>query len=371
MKGDTKLLMFVPYSTNRMNSAPCVRAYNMYHALKVCADVNVTLVSPPMWNSTAFKSIGSKIRGWDLLFSIYGRILSEMIQRIKKRKIDYVYIEGLATSLYSFDYVFLNALKKKNMPIFPYIRDLYWQYEGTLKPEKKWFKYSQMEYDWYLKNATALLFPSKLMADTVNFLEKYVLPPAGDASRCLKSEIPDTKNITFISAISPMMGIDILMEAMEIVVTEHPDAHCTIVGRGDNEIIEKWKNKNYVTFATDKTYNDIPHILANTYAGVIPHPIMPYHDFGMPVKLFDFMSSGRPIVATKCSERTKFINDNDIGIITDDNPESLAEGILKLLDNRALAVRYGKNALLSVTNNHSWDHRAKELIRIMETFNRG
>ena len=254
MNSNIKLLMFVPYSINRMDSAPSIRAYNLYHALKVCADVNVTLVSPPIWDSDTFKSMFSKINGWDLLFSIYGRMLSAMIQWIKKRKIDYVYIEALATSLYRFDYIFLNALKKKDIPIFPYIRDLYWQYPGTLKPEKKWFKYSQREYDWYLKNAAALLFPSKIMSDTVDFPEKYVLSPAGDASRCLNREIPDNKNITFIGGISPKMGIEILMEAMTIVVKEYPDAHCTIIGHGDKEIINKWKNKDYVTFITDKTY---------------------------------------------------------------------------------------------------------------------
>jgi glycosyltransferase involved in cell wall biosynthesis len=325
-----------------MDSAPSIRAYNMYHALKVCADINVTLVSPPIWDSVALKAIGSKIKGWDFLFSIYGRMLSEMIHWIKKNEI-YVYIESLATSLHNFDYIFLNALKKKNIPIFPYIRDLYWKYEGTLKPEKKWFKYSQMEYDWYLKNATALLFPSKLMADTVDFTGKYVLPPAGDVSRCLSQEIPANKNITFISGLSPGIGIDILIKAMEIVVKEHPDAHCTIVGRGDQEIIDKWKDEDYVTFVTDKTYKDIPDILSNTYATVIPHPRTPYNDFAMSFKIFDYMSSGRPIVATNCTAQANFIKENDVGIITDDTPET-------------------------IKNNHSWDHRAKELIIIMEKY---
>ena len=368
MSSNTKLLMFVPYSINRMDSAPSIRAYNLYLALKDIADVNVTLVSPPIWDSNAFKSMSFKIKGWDFLFSIYGRMLSEMIHWIKKKKIDYVYIESLATSLYRFDYIFLNALKKKDIPIFPYIRDLYWKYEGTLKLEKKWFEYSQREYDWYLKNATALLFPSKLMSDTIEFPEKYVLPPAGDASRCLNREISDNKNITFISGISPGIGIEILMKAMGIVINEYPDAHCTIVGRGDQEIIDKWENKDYVTFITDKTYKDIPDILSNTYATIIPHPRTPYNDFAMSFKIFDYMSSGRPIVATNCTEQAKFIKENDVGIITDDNPDSLAEGVLKLIENRDLAMRYGKNAFLAVKNKHSWEHRAKELIKIMEKY---
>ena len=369
MSSNIKLLMFVPYSIGRMDNAPKIRAYNMYHALKDIVDV--TLVSRPIPDQGILKSLGSKIKGVNWICSTYGQMLSEIIQLIQKKEINCVYIEALASKLRNFDYIFLNALKKKNIPIFPFIRDLYWKYPGTLKQNKrtdKWFKYCQREYEWYINNATALLFPSRIMADTVDFPDKYVLPPAGDVSRCLNQEIPENKNITFVGGISPKMGVDILMEAMEIVVKEHPDAYCTIAGHGDKEIINKWKNKNYVTFLTDKTYKDIPDILSNTYATVIPRPRIPHNDFAMPLKLFDYMSSGRPIIATNCTAQANFIKENDIGIVTDDSPESLAEGILKLLDNRNLAERYGKNAFFAIKNKHSWMHRAKELIRIVEKY---
>jgi len=364
-----KILMFVPYSIDTMNNAPKIRAYNLYHALENIAEV--TFISSPVLNRGILTSLESKSKGWNYLYSTSGRILPELIQLIKKNEIDYVYIEALASSLNNFDYIFLNALKKRNIPIFPFIRDLYWKYPGTLKQNKqtdRWFRYCQMEYEWYLENATALLFPSKIMADTVNFLEKYALPPAGDSSRCLNQEIPENKNITFVGGISPKAGVDILMEAMEVVVKEHPGAHCTIVGRGETEIINRWKNKNYVTFMTNKTYNDIPAVLSNSYATVLPLLIIPHNDITVALKLFDYMSSGRPIVATNCRGMANFIKEDDIGIITDDNPESLAGGILKLLDNRDLAVRCGKKALLAIKNEHSWKHRAKELIKIMEKY---
>ena len=356
MSSNAKLLMFVPYSINSMDNAPKIRAYNMYHALKDIIDV--TFVSRPTL-------------GHIPVISKYGQIVSEIFQLIKNDKIDYVYIEALASRLRNFDYIFLNALKKKNIPIFPFIRDLYWKYPETLKQNKqtdKWFRDCHREYHWYLKNATALLFPSKIMADTVDFSDKYALPPAGDVSRCLNQEIPENKNIIFVGGISPKMGVDVLMKAMEIVVEDQSDTHCTIVGHGDKEIINKWKNKNYVTFLTDKTYKDIPDILSNTYATVIPRPRIPHNDFAMPLKLFDYMSSGRPIIATNCTAQANFIKENDIGIITDDNPESLAEGILRLIENRDLVVRYGRNAFLAIENMHSWKHRARELVRIMEKY---
>jgi len=355
--------MFVPYSIHPMNAAPAIRAYKLYHALKKIVDV--TLISRPSYN---FMPNYSKIGYLNFLLSLFGQMSSEIIQLIKKNKIDYVYIEAFGAPLHSFDYVFLNALKKRDIPIFPFIMDTYWKYPEIFKRNAQSDKYCQMEYGWYLKNATALLFPSETMANTVNFPEKFALPPAGDPSRCLNQKLPDNKNITYMGEISPAMGIDILMKSIEIVIKKQPDAQFTIVGHENKELMVKCKNKNYITFMINKTYKDIPNILSDTYATIIPRQVNPYNDFAMPVKLLDYMSSGRPVITTNCHETARFIQENNCGIITEDNPNSIAKGILKLLENRDLAEIYGKNAFLAIKNKHSWKHRAEELVKIMEKY---
>lgn len=353
-----KLLMLVPYPIEALNNAPMVRAYNMYHALK--EEMTTILIQGSKWQT----------------------ILPEVKQILKKEDIGYVYIEAMASDLTLLDRLLLDHLRKKGALLFPFIRDLYWRFPGTLEPRESNSKivtlkkiargklrlYGERELNYYLKNATALLFPSLLAADTIDFPEKYALPPAGDASRCLKPEIPKNKNITFVGGISPKMGIDILMKAMAIVVKECPEAHCTIVGHGNEEIINRWKSEKYVIFLTDKTYKDMPQILSDTYAVVIPCPRIPHNDFAMPLKLFDYMSFGRPIIATNCTAMANFIKENDIGVITDDNPESLAKGIIELLSNRDSAIKYGRNAFSAVKNKHSWKHRARQLTEIMQKY---
>jgi len=358
MKLAKKLLMLVPYSIDAMNNAPRVRAFNMYNALK--EEMPTVLIQGGKWE----------------------RMVAEVKQILKKEDIGYVYIEAMASDLSLFDRIFLNYLRRRHILLFPFIRDLYWRFPGSLEATEpksklaalkkmargKLHLYDEKELDYYLKNAAALLFPDMLMADTVDFPDKYALPPAGDASRCLNPEIPENRNVTFIGGISPAMGIDILMNAMAIVVKECPDAHCTIIGRGDEEIIDRWKDRGYATFLANKTYKEIPDILASTYTTVIPRPRITHNNITIPLKLFDYMSCGRPIIATHCTAMANFIRENEIGIITEDNTESLARGIIELLTNRDLAVRCGRNALSAVKNKHSWKHRARELIRIMEMY---
>ena len=364
-----KILIFVPYSINAMNNAPKIRAYNLYHALENIAEV--TLISSPVLNRGIFTSLESKSKGWNYLYSTCGRILPELIQLIKKNEIDYVYIEALASSLNNFDYIFLNALKKREIPIFPFIRDLYWKYPGTLKQNKQkdtWYRRLQKEYNWYFKNATALLFPTEIMAETVDFPEKYALPPAGDPSRGLSEELSDTKKVLYLGDIFPRSGMDILMEAMKnYVIKEYPDASCTIVGTGDVEMINKWRNEKWLHFGTGN-YWGMPEIMAKAYLATIPRYVGGFLDITIPLKLFDYMSAGRPVVATECLATAKFIRENEIGIITKDTPESLAEGIIRLFNEPDLAKGLGRNAASAIRSKHSWHHRAEELIRILERY---
>jgi glycosyltransferase involved in cell wall biosynthesis len=71
------------------------------------------------------------------------------------------------------------------------------------------------------------------------------------------------------------------------------------------------------------------------------------------------------VVATNCPSMAQFIEKEQIGVVTEDNPESLAEGIIYLFDNPDLAQKYADNALYSVKTRHSWKNRAESLLTIM------
>lgn len=346
-----------------MDRAPKIRAYNMYFALKSMVDVKV------VYFPTSTVLIRNKTIGY--LTTIIGRIYHEISQLIRKEKFDYVYVEALASSLNTIDYALLNILRDRNIPIFPFIRDLYWKYPSTLKENsrrKKWFVNCEKEYNWYLKYATALLFPSEQMAATVNFPHKHVLQPAGDPTRCLKTELPFNKNITFVGGISSNTGLIELVEAMKKVTVRYPDAKLVIVGTGDTNIINKIKDEAFITVLSNLNYYEIPSILADSYITIIPRLKIQHNNFAMPVKLFDYMSCARPIIATNCETMAGFIEENKIGIIAEDNSESLAEKIIYLINNRSIAVEYGKNAYELIKNKHSWEKRAIELVKIMERY---
>ena len=66
-------------------------------------------------------------------------------------------------------------------------------------------------------------------------------------------------------------------------------------------------------------------LLPDVIATAIPRPRNRYNDLALPIKLFDCLSYGRPLLVTDCTEQARVIADADAGIVTRDDPEAIAE----------------------------------------------
>lgn len=84
-----------------------------------------------------------------------------------------------------------------------------------------------------------------------------------------------------------------------------------------------------------------------------------------PLKLFEYMASGRPIVATDLpSVREILQNGRNAVLVEPDNPEALAEGIEVVLQDPQLADAIATQALKDVTH-YTWENRAKRVLQFI------
>jgi glycosyltransferase involved in cell wall biosynthesis len=100
---------------------------------------------------------------------------------------------------------------------------------------------------------------------------------------------------------------------------------------------------------------------------ISPLRVNPYNDLAMPVKLFDYMSFGRPLVVTTCHDTAALVNELEAGLVVEDTVDSLAQGIIRLLEAPGLAARLGRNGYQAIQTAHSWPHRAAWLLQMIET----
>jgi glycosyltransferase involved in cell wall biosynthesis len=59
-----------------------------------------------------------------------------------------------------------------------------------------------------------------------------------------------------------------------------------------------------------------------------------------PLKLYSYLESGKPIVATNLYTHTQVLNE-EVAVLTEVDPEGFANGLLKILTNEALGKEIG------------------------------
>jgi len=84
--------------------------------------------------------------------------------------------------------------------------------------------------------------------------------------------------------------------------------------------------------------------------------------FTSPLKLFEYMAAGVPIVASDLpSTREILTPEVNAVLVPPNNPQALAAGIQRVLEDRDLANRIAQNALEDVMQ-FSWKKRAEKII---------
>jgi len=112
----------------------------------------------------------------------------------------------------------------------------------------------------------------------------------------------------------------------------------------------------------------VPFYLKASDTLVIPFPkAVHFAYYASPIKIFEYMTSGRPIVASDLPSIRDIVQDGETALLVEpDNPKALAEGIEMILDNPGLAKRISEQAYGEVQQ-YSWDERARKIIEFIES----
>jgi len=178
------------------------------------------------------------------------------------------------------------------------------------------------------------------------------------------------KNIVLYSGLTFRHGILDLIKAGKIL----DSAEIFIVG-GDRKEVNRFEH-----FVKSHKINNtffiprVPIEKVSLYLNAADILVLPYSSnefneyFTSPLKLFEYMAVKKPIVATKVGCFKGILKDGYNCILVEpDNPQALAKGILKLLENKKLANRIAENAYKE-SNNYTYEKRAKRIKKIIEIY---
>jgi glycosyltransferase involved in cell wall biosynthesis len=113
-------------------------------------------------------------------------------------------------------------------------------------------------------------------------------------------------------------------------------------------------------------YDRVPEALSAASVALLPLPDEPVARlFTSPLKLFDYMAAGVPIVASDLPALREVLRHEENALLArSDDPDAFAAAVRRVLGDPALAARLGRQARADVTG-YSWDARARALLDAM------
>jgi glycosyltransferase involved in cell wall biosynthesis len=83
-----------------------------------------------------------------------------------------------------------------------------------------------------------------------------------------------------------------------------------------------------------------------------------------PLKIYSYLRSGVPIIATKIRSHTQVLTD-DVALLVEPHPESVGNGILRLLGDAQLCSRLADNALRLAEKSYSPDAYHRKVAEVL------
>jgi glycosyltransferase involved in cell wall biosynthesis len=153
-----------------------------------------------------------------------------------------------------------------------------------------------------------------------------------------------TPVVLYTGTFEAYQGLDLLYEAMRIVVAARPEARLVMVGGESSQVatariaVDRLGLSSAVIFTGQRPAEEVPAYLDAATTLVSPRS----SGTNTPLKIYQYLRSGRPIVATRLRTHTQVLSD-DVAILTAATPDELAKGLLRAMSDPA-AVGIGERA---------------------------
>ncbi len=177
--------------------------------------------------------------------------------------------------------------------------------------------------------------------------------------------------VLYTGTFEPYQGLDLLIAASERVVASGIPLRFVLVGGKPEQVAVYQKRvaeRNltpYFTFTGSVPPEAIPTYVAGCDILVSPR----IEGNNTPLKIYAYLRSGKPIVATRHLTHTQVLNE-DVAVLAEGTPESLAQGLLAVLKDRALRRRLGRNAQKLAEEHYSYAaylEKTREVYAYLET----
>lgn len=167
------------------------------------------------------------------------------------------------------------------------------------------------------------------------------------------------KVIIFAGGLGYAQGLDVVINAMSLLKNRLQDLVFILLGSGPERgrliNLAKRLALNNVIFVDAKPMHLVPNYYSISYAGFASLKNLPLFEEVRPSKIFPAMACGKPVIYSGAGEMTQLIEQSESGLVVPpEDPQRLAEAIVKLVQDEKLAQQMGINGRRYVEEHHDW-----------------
>ncbi len=207
---------------------------------------------------------------------------------------------------------------------------------------------------------------SKIMA-TSNHVNTDLFSPEVSKRESLNKYSNELQIVLYVGTMDKRRGLDILVKSFARVRKKVPDVILIMVGDGtDKTNLEKLAHdldiQNHVIFTGEVPYFEVPSFIATADIAISPIPPKWYFVISSPLKLIEYMSVAKPVVANEeIPEHKEVLEESGGGICVPFTPEAFAEAMIELINNPEKAAEMGRRGREWVVNNRSYEILARQV----------
>lgn len=332
----------------------------------------------------AFESIGYQVDE----ISGYSRERKQAIRRIKDNirsgvKYDFVYSESVnvPTLMTDWDHIprhplldfsFFRFCRKNGVPVGLFYRDMHWMFPVYRNQVAKWKQMITLplfRYDlrMYRKSVDILYIASNRVAEIVPHDRTKPLPPGGQAypdlleRRAGKERVDDCLRVFYVGNVMGVYDVTTFCKA----VCETERVQLTIC---TPETSWKEMQAHYAPYMCDRI-----RVVHKSSWELRPYyeeadifccclEANEYTRLAMPIKTFESISYGVPVMITEGIAAEELIAAEDCGWVVPNDSNAYAALLTRLRDNPEEIQRKMRNTV-AIAPNHTWESRAEQVAK--------
>jgi len=288
-------------------------------------------------------------------------------------------VQSLSFAIVSFLYALKQQVNiiysRDELPLFFlsfFKKNLFWETHTAkrgfvvrmvLKKVKGIISITQGLKSFYTKNNNVSAEKILVAPDGVD-LEQFSVSATKEECRKKLNLPQDKKIIMYTGHLYDWKGVHILAESAKLLKNEETIVFVGGVEEDINKFKETHGNISNIRILGKKPHSEMPLYLKSADVLVLPNSaesdISRYYT--SPLKLFEYMASGVPIVASGLPSICEVLSEKNAILVEPDNTQSLYSGIQKVFENTEFSAKIAKQAR-GDAGKYSWCGRARIVIR--------